>query len=208
MQTKLSIILLLTINLAPLSIVQEIFAQPAVTENWQLSSVLSEKESDKGTYLVQLKSSLTHDIHNFPIEVVFLNSTVPVHTPQTVPSLESNNTGDTLTTTGLSTPEILERVIPVSNYDISIYDANGNDLWSKTSQVATEGRGTQNVDFGNYNGNLTIVIDNIVYSQNTNNLLNTDLPTRIETGNNNSNTNQSSSQHDSVTFNTTLSKTS
>ena len=208
MQTKLSIILLLTINLAPLSIVQEIFAQPAVTENWQLSSVLSEKESDKGTYLVQLKSSLTHDIHNFPIEVVFLNSTVPVHTPQTVPYLESNNTGDTLTTTGLSTPEILERVIPVSNYDISIYDANGNDLWSKTSQVATEGRGTQNVDFGNYNGNLTIVIDNIVYSENTNNLLNTDLPTRIETGNNNSNTNQSSSQHDSVTFNTTLSKTS
>jgi len=208
MQTKLSIILLLTINLAPLSIVQEIFAQPAVTENWQLSSVLSEKESDKGTYLVQLKSSLTNDIHNFPIEVVFLNSTVPVHTPQTVPSLESNNTGDTLTTTGLSTPNILERVIPVSNYDISIYDANGNDLWSKTSQVATEGRGTQNVDFGNYNGNLTIVIDNIVHSENTNNLLNTDLPTRIETGNNNSNTNQSPSQHDSVTFNTTLSKTS
>ena len=208
MQTKLSIILLLTINLAPLSIVQEIFAQPSVTENWHLSSVLSEKESDKGTYLVQLKSSLTNDIHNFPIEIVFLNSTVPVHTSQTVPSLESNNTGDTLTSTGLSTPDILERVIPVSNYDITIYDASGNDLWTKASQVATEGRGTQNVDFGNYNGNLTIVIDNIVHSENTNNLLNTDLPTRIETGNNNSNTNQSSSQNDSVTFNTTLSKTS
>jgi len=207
MQIKFLVILLLTTNIVPLFTVQDIFSQPAVTENWQLSSVLLEKESDKGTYLIQLKSSLTNDVHNFPIEIVFLNSTVPVHTSETVPTLESNNTGDTLTSTGLSTPSVLERVIPVKNYDISIYDATGNDLWSKTSQVATQGRGTQNVDFGNYIGNLTIVIDNIIHSENTNNLLNTDLPTRIETGNNNSNTNQSSLQHDSVTFNTTLSKT-
>ena len=206
MRINTLVMFLLICNLAPVFIGKEIFSQPGITENWQLSSVLLEKESDKGNYLIQLKSSYSHDVHNFPIEIVFLNSTIPTHTAPTVPYLESNNTGDTLTTTGLSTPNILERVIPVNNYDITIYDAHGNDLWTKTSQVATEGRGTQNVDFGNYNGNLTIVIDNIVRSENTNNLLNTDLPTRIETGNNNSNTNQSSSQQDSVTFTTTLSK--
>jgi hypothetical protein len=196
---------LLICNLAPVFIGKEIFSQPGITENWQLSSVLLEKESDKGNYLIQLKSSYSHDVHNFPIEIVFLNSTIPTHTAPTVPYLESNNTGDVITGSGLSVPSILERVVPIQNYDIAIYDGNGKELWKKTSQVATEGRGTQNVEFVDFTGGeLTVVIDKILASKSYTNRLDTDLPSRVEGTNN---TDQSSSQYDSVTFTTTLSKT-
>jgi len=207
MQTN-TLIILIIINLAPLFIVQEIFSQPPAIENWQLSSVLLEKESDKGNYLVQLKSSYTHDIHNFPIEIVFLNSTLPTHNAPSVPSLESNNTGDIITSGGLSVPSILERVVPVQNYDITIYDGNGNEIWKKASQVATEGRGTVNVQFEDIKpGELTIVIDKILASTSSNNILNTDLPSRIEGTSNNNTQSDESSQFDTVTFTTTLSKT-
>ncbi|HET8858271.1 MAG TPA: hypothetical protein VFM28_12170 [Nitrososphaeraceae archaeon] len=205
MRINTLVMFLLICNLAPVFIGKEIFSQPGITENWQLSSVLLEKESDKGNYLIQLKSSYSHDVHNFPIEIVFLNSTKPTHTAPTVPYLESNNTGDVITGSGLSVPSILERVVPIQNYDIAIYDGNGKELWKKTSQVATEGRGTQNVEFVDFTGGeLTVVIDKILASKSYTNRLDTDLPSRVEGTNN---TDQSSSQYDSVTFTTTLSKT-
>jgi hypothetical protein len=205
MRINTLVMFLLICNLAPVFIGKEIFSQPGITENWQLSSVLLEKESDKGNYLIQLKSSYSHDVHNFPIEIVFLNSTIPTHTAPTVPYLESNNTGDVITGSGLSVPSILERVVPIQNYDIAIYDGNGKELWKKTSQVATEGRGTQNVEFVDFTGGeLTVVIDKILASKSYTNRLDTDLPSRVEGTNN---TDQSSSQYDSVTFTTTLSKT-
>lgn len=205
MRINTLVMFLLICNLAPVFIGKEIFSQPGITENWQLSSVLLEKESDKGNYLIQLKSSYSHDVHNFPIEIVFLNSTIPTHTAPTVPYLESNNTGDVITGSGLSVPSILERVVPIQNYDIVIYDGNGKELWKKTSQVATEGRGTQNVEFVDFTGGeLTVVIDKILASKSYTNRLDTDLPSRVEGTNN---TDQSSSQYDSVTFTTTLSKT-
>ena len=197
---------LLICNLAPVFIGKEIFSQPGITENWQLSSVLLEKESDKGNYLIQLKSSLSNDVNNFPIEIVFLNSTLPTHTSSSVPNFEANNTGDVLTATDLSVPSILERVVPVQNYDIAIYDGKGNELWKKTSQVATEGRGPHNVEFVYFKGGeLTVVIDKILASKSTENIFGTELESRIEGTNNN--TDQSSTQYDSVTFTTTLSKT-
>jgi hypothetical protein len=207
MQISTLVMLLLIINLAPVFIGQEISSQPAAFENWQLSSVLLEKESDKGNYLIQLKSSYSHDIHNFPIEIVFLNSTLPTHNAPSVPSLESNNTGDIITSGGLSVPSILERVVPIQNYDITLYDGNGNELWKKSSQVATEGRGTVNVQFEDIKeGDLTIVVDKILASATSDNILNTDLPSRIEGANNNNTDTKQSSQYDSVTFTTTLSK--
>lgn len=205
MRINTLVMFLLICNLAPVFIGKEIFSQPSVAETWELSSVLLEKESDKGNYLIQLKSSYSHDVHNFPIEIVFLNSTIPTHTAPTVPYLESNNTGDVITGSGLSVPSILERVVPIQNYDIAIYDGNGKELWKKTSQVATEGRGTQNVEFVDFTGGeLTVVIDKILASKSYTNRLDTDLPSRVEGTNN---TDQSSSQYDSVTFTTTLSKT-
>ena len=205
MQIHTSIIFLLICSIVPIFIANQVFSQPENLENWKLDSLLSEKTSEKGNLLIQLKSSLTHDRYNFPLEIVFLNSTLPKQTPQTIPNVESNNTGDTLSSAGLSVPSTLERVVPIQSYDIIIYDANGNELWKKASQSATEGRATQNVEFGDYTGKLTIVIDKIIPSQSSNNILNTDLPSRIENADNMSNEGQSS-EMDSVNFTSSLTK--
>jgi len=207
MQINTLVIFLLFSIVAPVFIGTQVFSQTEnkKVENWKLDTLLFEKTSNNGDLLVQLKSSLTHDRYNFPLEIVFLNSTLPTHTSQSVPNLESNNTGDTFSSTGLSVPSSLERVVPVQSYDIIIYDANGNEIWKKTSQTATEGRATQNVEFGDYNGKLTIVIDKIKLSQTSNNILNTDLPERIENADNQSNVDQSS-RSDSVNFTSSLTK--
>ena len=205
MQIHTSIMFLLICGIVPIFIGNQVFSQNEKLENWKLDSLLSEKTSEKGNLLIQLKSSLTSDPSNFPLEIVFLNSTLPKQTPQTVPNVESNNTGDTFSSTGLSVPSTLERVVPIQSYDIIIYDANGNELWKKTSQSATEGRATLNVEFGDYNGKLTIVIDKIIPSKSSNNILNTDLPSRIENTDNMSNEEQSS-RMDSVNFTSSLTK--
>ena len=205
MQIHTSIMFLLICGIVPIFIGNQVFSQPENLENWKLDSLLSEKTSEKGNLLIQLKSSLTNDCFNFPLEIVFLNSTLPKQTPQTVPNVESNNTGDTVSSTGLSVPSTLERVVPIQSYDIIIYDANGNELWKKTSQSATEGRATLNVEFGDYNGKLTFVIDKIIPSKSSNNILNTDLPSRIENTDNMTNEEQSS-RMDSVNFTSSLTK--
>ena len=205
MQIHTSIMFLLIFSIVPIFIGNQVFSQTENLENWKLDSLVSEKTSEKGNLLIQLKSSLTSDPSNFPLEIVFLNSTLPKQTPQTVPNLESNNTGDTFSSTGLSVPSTLERVVPIQSYDIIIYDANGNELWKKTSQSATEGRANLNVEFGDYNGKLTIVIDKILPSKSSNNILNTDLPSRIENTDNMSNEEQSS-RMDSVNFTSSLTK--
>jgi hypothetical protein len=205
MQIHTSIMFLLIFSIVPIFIGNQVFSQNEKLENWKLDSLVSEKTSEKGNLLIQLKSSLTSDPSNFPLEIVFLNSTLPKQTPQTVPNLESNNTGDTFSATGLSVPSTLERVVPIQSYDIIIYDANGNELWKKTAQSATEGRANLNVEFGDYNGKLSIVIDKILPTKSSNNILNTDLPSRIENTNNMSNEEQSSTI-DSVNFTSSLTK--
>ena len=205
MQIHTSFMFLLICGIVPIFIGNQVFSQPPNLDNWKLGSLLSEKTSEKGNLLIQLKSSLTNDRYNFPLEIVFLNSTLPKQTPQTVPNLESNNTGDTFSSTGLSVPSTLERVVPIQSYDIIIYDSNGNELWKKTSQSATEGRATHNVEFGDYNGNLTIMIDKIIPSKSSNNILNTDLPSRIENADNMSKEEQSA-RMDSVNFTSSLTK--
>ena len=75
----------------------------------------------------------------------------------------------------------------------------------KLHKSGTEGRANLNVEFGDYNGKLTIVIDKILPSKSSNNILNTDLPSRIENTGNMSNEEQSS-RMDSVNFTSSLSK--
>ena len=205
MQIHTSIMFILIFSIVPIFIGNQVFSQNEKLENWKLDSLVSEKTSEKGNLLIQLKSSLTSDPSNFPLEIVFLNSTLPKQTPQTVPNLESNDSGETLSSTGLSVPSTLERVVPIQSFDIIIYDANGTEVWKKTAQVGTEGRANLNVDFGDYNGKLTIVIDKILQSKSSNNILNTDLPSRIENTGNMSNEEQSS-RMDSVNFTSSLSK--
>lgn len=81
--------------------------------------------------------------------------------------MESNNTGDTLGSWGLSVPSTLERVVPIKNFDLIIYDSQGDELWKKINQTALNGRGFYDVNFNEYRGNLTILVDNIVPVNNT-----------------------------------------
>jgi hypothetical protein len=45
-------------------------------------------------------------VNNFPIETIFLNTTIPTLTAQIISTLESNNTGDTITFGGPSVPDV------------------------------------------------------------------------------------------------------
>ena len=85
MQIHTSIMFLLIFSIVPIFIGNQVFSQNEKLENWKLDSLVSEKTSEKGNLLIQLKSSLTSDPTNFPLEIVFLNSTLPKQTPQTVP---------------------------------------------------------------------------------------------------------------------------
>ena len=116
---------------------------------------------------IELKSSLSHDVNSFSIEIAFLNGTLPAHTIETISPMESNKTGDTLGSSGLSVPSTLERVGPIRNFDVIIYDSQDNELWKKINQSAINGRGFYDVNFNEFRGNLTILVDNILPINNT-----------------------------------------
>jgi hypothetical protein len=63
---------------------------------WELKSPVLQKNSTDDIPDIQLKSSPSHDVNNFPIEIAFMNGTLPEHTTETISPMESNNTGDTL----------------------------------------------------------------------------------------------------------------
>lgn len=143
------------------------FAGSEEVEMWELKSPVLQKNSTDDILNIQLKSSPSHDVNNFPIEIAFLNGTLPEHTTETISPMESNNTGDTLGSWGLSVPSTLERVVPIKNFDLIIYDSQGDELWKKINQTALNGRGFYDVNFNEYVGNLTILVDNIVLENNT-----------------------------------------
>ena len=59
-------------------------------------------------------------------------------------------------------PGILQRLISVDSYDISIYDSKGNIIWNKTHEMPRAGSGFERVTFSNpYKGDITIQINNI-----------------------------------------------
>jgi hypothetical protein len=61
-----------------------------------------------------------------------------------------------------SQPNIIQRLVPVDSFDMTIYSNNGKILWNKTNQAVTAGRATETVSFnGNYTGPVTILINNI-----------------------------------------------
>jgi hypothetical protein len=118
------------------------------------------KISDKGIYQVQLTfiSALPTQSPNllsksgFQMEIDFLNASAPAPTSKTNSSL------------GMlaSQPNIIQRLVPVDSFDMTIYSNDGKVLWNKTNQAATGGRGTEAVSFnGSYTGPITILINNI-----------------------------------------------
>ena len=129
----------------------------------RLASPILQKVSDKGTYLVTIKSAQSSLPTGLNIEIVFLNQSSPkLNAPP--PNSESNFRGtETNKSIGLVVPSVVEKTLPVKSYDIAITSKDGKQLWNKTNQAPQGGRGPQAIALKDYNvGNVTITIKNIV----------------------------------------------
>lgn len=128
------------------------------------------KISKNGAYLIQLKWSNPTSLQSpnipanrgFDMEILFLNASAPPPSAKTVPQRETNVSGEGGHTAGFNQPEILQRLMPVDSYDITIYDSKGHVLWNKTHETPRAGSGFERVTFTKqYKGDITIQISNI-----------------------------------------------
>jgi len=129
----------------------------------KLISPVLQKVSEKGTYLVAMKSGQSSLSTGLNIEIVFLNKTSPyLNAPP--PNSESNLSSTEYTkNSDLVIPSVIERTLPVKSYDITIYSSDGKELWKKTNQIPQGGRAPQTIMLKDYNiGDITISIKNII----------------------------------------------
>jgi hypothetical protein len=131
----------------------------------KLISPVLQKISDKGTYLVAIKSGQSPISAGLNLEIVFLNKTSP-YLSAPPPNSESNlSSTESNKSSGLVIPSVVERTLPVKSYDIIINSGDGKEIWKKTNQIPQGGRGPQTIILENYGiGNITINIKNIVPS--------------------------------------------
>jgi len=96
------------------------------------------------------------------MEIDFLNASAPPPTTKTVPQKESSIRGESSLGMPGSQPSIIQRLLPLDSFDLTIYSDNVEVIWNKTNQPITAGRGTETVSFnGSYTGPVTILINNI-----------------------------------------------
>lgn len=129
----------------------------------KLITPILQKISDKGTYLIAIKSGQSPISTGLNIEVVFLNKTSPyLNAPP--PNAESNlSSTEYNKSSGMVVPSVIERTLPVKSYDITINSSDGKEIWKKANQIPQGGRGPQTIMLDNYDiGNITIAINNIV----------------------------------------------
>lgn len=125
-----------------------------------------EQLSDKGNYLIQIRWGQDPSVlaaRGFDMEIVFLNASESEATPESFPIKETNVTGDSFVGSGGYTdPSIIQRMVPIESYDISVYSDNGEQLWKKANQPVQAGRAYERITFENpYTGGITIQINNI-----------------------------------------------
>jgi hypothetical protein len=125
-----------------------------------------EQLSDKGNYLIQVRWGQDPSLlaaSGFDMEIVFLNTSESEATPESFPIKETNVTGDSFVGSGGYTdPSIVQRMVPIESYDITVYSDNGEQLWKKASQPVQAGRAYERITFENpYKGGITIQISNI-----------------------------------------------
>jgi hypothetical protein len=139
-------------------------SEPIGAEVKLISPVL-QKISDKGTYLVAIKSAQSPISAGLNLEIVFLNKTSP-YLGAPPPNSESNlSSTEYNNSIGMVVPSVVERTLPVKSYDIVINSDDGKELWKKTNQIPQGGRGPQTITLENYGiGNITISLKNIVPS--------------------------------------------
>jgi hypothetical protein len=131
----------------------------------KLITPILQKISDKGTYLIAIKSGQSPISAGLNLEIVFLNKTAPyLNAPP--PNAESNlSSTESNKSSGLVIPSVIERTLTVKSYDIMINSSDGKEIWKKTNQIPQGGRGPQTIVLENYDiGNITIVLKNIVPS--------------------------------------------
>jgi hypothetical protein len=128
----------------------------------KLITPIQQRISDKGTYLVAIKSGQSPMSTGLNIEIVFLNKTSP-YLSAPPPNAESNlSSTEYNKTSGMVIPSVIERTLPVKSYDIVINSGDGKEIWKKTDQIPQGGRGPQSIVLDNYDiGNVTISIMNI-----------------------------------------------
>ena len=129
----------------------------------KLITPIQQRISDKGTYLVAIKSGQSPISAGLNIEIIFLNKTSP-YLSAPPPNAESNlSSTESNKSSGMVIPSVIERTLPVKSYDIVINSGDGKEIWKKTDQVPQGGRGPQSIVLDNYDiGNVTISISNIV----------------------------------------------
>jgi hypothetical protein len=125
-----------------------------------------EKISDNGTYRVQIRWGQPPSLlpeNGFDMEIVFLNASAPPATLQTFPTTETNETSaSTMGSTGYTDPSLIERMVPIQSYDMTVYSDDGRELWKKENQAVQGGRAYERVTLEQpYTGNITISIQNI-----------------------------------------------
>jgi hypothetical protein len=128
----------------------------------KLITPIQQRISDKGTYLVVIKSGQSPISTGLNIEIVFLNKTSP-YLSAPPPNSESNlSSTEYNKTSGMVIPSVVERTLPVKSYDIVINSGDGKEIWKKTDQATQGGRGPQSIVLDDYDiGNVTISIMNI-----------------------------------------------
>jgi hypothetical protein len=125
-----------------------------------------EKISDNGTYRVQIRWGQSPSLlpeNGFDMEIVFLNASAPPATLQTFPTTETNETdASRMGSTGYTDPSLIERMVPIQSYDMTVYSDDGRELWKKQNQAVQGGRAYERVTLEEpYTGNITISIQNI-----------------------------------------------
>ncbi len=135
----------------------------------QLNQDLIQKKSDKGIYMIAIKSSQSPALSGLNFEIVFLNASANLN--GTPASAESNATTDKQESAGLTVPSVIEHVMPVKSFDVRIIGNDGKELWKKTNEIPRGGRILENVNLNNYTGNITISIENIVHDPNVNEII-------------------------------------
>ena len=163
-----------------------------------------EQLSDKGNYLIQVRWGQDPSLlaaSGFDMEIVFLNASGPEATPESFPIKETNVTGDSFVGSGGYTdPSIIQRMVPIESYDITVYSDNGEQLWKKANQPVQAGRAYERITFENpYTGGITIQINNIKGAGNMGGTIGGPL-----SGPNESNPSEDKAETDSINFTATV----
>jgi hypothetical protein len=163
-----------------------------------------EQLSDKGNYLIQVRWGQDPSLlaaSGFDMEIVFLNASGSEATAESFPIKETNVTGDSFVGSGGYTdPSIIQRMVPIESYDISVYSDNGEQLWKKANQPVQAGRAYERITFENpYKGGITIQINNIKAAGNMGGTIGGPL-----SGTNQDNPSDDKAETDSINFTATV----